>query len=134
VFPAGVKIAWIPTDVMPYDTALAVDTTGHVWGWGDDAIGELCLGNSDIQSTPVELPFTDVTAVAGAADHDLYYAGGTVYACGQNVDGDLGDGRTGNASTPVRVTGLHGRPVVRLVASFANSGALLADGEYLDWG
>jgi alpha-tubulin suppressor-like RCC1 family protein len=134
VFPAGVKIAWIPTDVMPYDTALAVDTAGHVWGWGDDAIGELCLGNSDIQSAPVELPFSDVTALAGAADHDLYDAGGTVYACGQNVDGDLGDGRTSNASTPVRVAGLQGRHVVQLVASFANSGALLADGEYLDWG
>jgi alpha-tubulin suppressor-like RCC1 family protein len=133
-FPPGVKIAWIPTDVMPYDTALAVDTAGHVWGWGDDAIGELCLGDSDIQSAPAELPFTDVTALAGAADHDLYDAGGTVYACGQNVDGDLGDGRTGNASTPVRVAGLAGRHVVRLVASFANSGALLADGEYLDWG
>jgi alpha-tubulin suppressor-like RCC1 family protein len=134
VFPAGVKIAWIPTDVMPYNTALAVDTTGHVWGWGDDAIGELCLGSSGIQSAPVELPFSDVTAVAGAADHDLYDANGTVYACGQNVDGDLGDGKTTNTSTPVKVAGLHGRRVVRLVTSFANSGALLADGEYFDWG
>jgi alpha-tubulin suppressor-like RCC1 family protein len=133
-FPPGVKIAWIPADVMPYDTALAVDTAGHAWGWGDDAIGELCLGNSDIQSTPVRLPFADVTAMAGAADHDLYDAGGTVYACGQNVDGDLGDGRRSNSSAPVRVAGLAGRHVTRLVASFANSGALLADGEYLDWG
>jgi alpha-tubulin suppressor-like RCC1 family protein len=134
LFPPGVKIAWIPTDVMPYDTALAVDTAGHVWGWGDNAIGELCLGSSGIQSAPVELPFTHVTAVTGAADHDLYDANGTVYACGQNVDGDLGDGKTSNTSTPVKVAGLDGREVTRLVTSFANSGALLADGQYLDWG
>jgi alpha-tubulin suppressor-like RCC1 family protein len=134
VFPPGVKIAWIPTDVMPYDTALAVDTAGHVWGWGDNAIGELCLGNTDIQSAPVQLPFSDVTALAGAADHDLYDAGGTVYACGQNVDGDLGDGSTANTLTPERVVGLAGRRVTRLVASFANSGALLASGQYYDWG
>jgi alpha-tubulin suppressor-like RCC1 family protein len=134
VFPAGVKIAWIPTDVMPYDTALAVDTAGHAWGWGDNAIGELCLGNHSIQSAPVELPFTHVTTMAGAADHDLYDAGGIVWACGQNVDGDLGDGRTTNSDAPVRVAGLNGRHVVRLVTSFANSGALLANGAYYDWG
>jgi alpha-tubulin suppressor-like RCC1 family protein len=134
MFPPGVRIAWIPADVMPYDTALAVDTSGHVWGWGDNAIGELCLGRSGVESVPVELPFAHVTAVAGAADHDLYDADGTVYACGQNVDGDLGDGQARNSSTPVKVTGLDGRQVTRLVASFANSGALLADGRYYDWG
>jgi alpha-tubulin suppressor-like RCC1 family protein len=133
-FPAGVKIAWIPTDVMPFDTALAVDTTGHVWGWGADAIGELCLGNTQIQSAPVELPFAGVTAVSGAADHDLYDAGGVLYACGQNVAGDLGDGKTANTLRPVRVAGINGADVTELVTSFANSGALLSDGRYYDWG
>ena len=133
-FPAGVKIAYIPTDVMPYDTALAVDTKGQAWGWGDNAFGELCLGDSTIRSTPVLLPFTHVTTLAGAADHDLYDANGTVYACGQNVEGDLGDGNRANSTTPVKVAGLDGSKVVRLVTSFANSGALLASGQYYDWG
>src|SRR5580700_11271074 len=39
-FPAGVTIAYIPTDVDPYDSAFAVDTTGHVWAWGDNGGGE----------------------------------------------------------------------------------------------
>jgi alpha-tubulin suppressor-like RCC1 family protein len=132
-FPAGVKIAWIPTDAMPYDTALAVDTTGRVWGWGDNG-GELCLGNTKAYTTPVELPFARVTAVAGASNHAVYDAEGTVYACGQNVDGDLGDGSRISSTTPKKVAGLDGLRVTTLVASFANSGALLADGEYLDWG
>jgi alpha-tubulin suppressor-like RCC1 family protein len=133
-FPAGVRIASIPADVMPYDTGLAVDTKGNVWGWGDNGGGELCLGNARIHHTPVKLPFTGVTALAGASNHALYDAHGTVYACGQNVDGDLGDGSRHNSTVPVRVKRLHGSPVTTLVASFANSGALLSDGRYFDWG
>ena len=62
-FPARVKIASLPIDVMPFDTGLAVDTTGHVWGWGDNQGGELCLGNRQKHLTPVRLPFSHVTAV-----------------------------------------------------------------------
>ena len=51
-FPAGVRIASIPADVMPYDSGLAVDTRGNVWGWGDNGGGELCLGNARIYRTP----------------------------------------------------------------------------------
>jgi alpha-tubulin suppressor-like RCC1 family protein len=133
-FPPGVKIAWIPTDAMPYDTGLAVDTTGHVWGWGENGFGDLCLGNSHEYLTPVRLPFSLVTAVAGASNHALYDSRGTVYACGQNADGDLGDGSEASTTTPARVSGLPGYAVTTLVASFANSGALLADGQYYDWG
>jgi alpha-tubulin suppressor-like RCC1 family protein len=133
-FPPGVKIAWIPTDAMPYDTGLAVDTTGHVWGWGENGYGDLCLGNSQIHLTPVRLPFSLVTAVAGASNHALYDSHGTVYACGQNLDGDLGDGSSAGTTRPARVSVLPGYAVTTLVASFANSGALLADGQYYDWG
>jgi alpha-tubulin suppressor-like RCC1 family protein len=134
-FPAGVKIASLPADAMPYDTGLAVDTRGRVWGWGHNGGGELCRGNMRTYLIPVQLPLSRVTALAGASNHALYDAAGTVYACGQNIAGDLGDGRlhTGT-TTPVRVIGLRGSRVIQLVASFANSGALLANGEYLDWG
>jgi len=133
-FPPGVKIASIPTDAMPYDSALAVDTEGRAWGWGTNGGGELCLGNRRAYRTPVRLPLDHVTALAGASNHALYDAAGTVYACGQNVAGDLGDGSTRSSARPVRVARLNGSKVTRLVAAFANSGALLADGAYFDWG
>ena len=72
----------------------------------------------------MQLPFADVTTVAGASNHVLYDAGGTVYACGQNVKGDLGDGKHRNSGRPVRVRHLDGHAVKTLVALFANSGAL----------
>jgi alpha-tubulin suppressor-like RCC1 family protein len=134
-FPAGVKVAYLPTDAMPYDTGLAVDTRGHAWGWGRNRGGELCRGRGRIYTTPVRVPLAgSVTTLAGASNHALYDAAGTVYACGQNVAGDLGDGSMRSSTTPVRVARLGGTRVTRLVASFANSGALLADGEYLSWG
>ena len=133
-FPAGVRIASIPADAMPFDTGLAVDTNGNVWGWGNNGGGELCLGNSKLYTTPARLPLTDVTTVAGASTHALYDSAGTVYACGQNLDGDLGDGSWHSTRTPVAVTRFDGRDVVKLVASFANSGALLSNGKYFDWG
>jgi alpha-tubulin suppressor-like RCC1 family protein len=134
-FPAGVKIASLPIDVMPFDTGLAVDTKGNVWGWGANQGGELCLGNRNKHLTPVRLPFSHVTVVAGAFDHALYDAKGQVWACGLNKLGVLGNGSNKSSSVPVKVKGLcPSAHVVFLVAAFANSGALLADGKYLDWG
>jgi alpha-tubulin suppressor-like RCC1 family protein len=133
-FPFGVRIASIPTDVMPYDTGLAVDTQGNVWGWGLDQSGELCLGDNQSYSTPQQLPFFNVTAVAGAGEHTLYDANGTIYACGSGRDGELGDGGQTSSNTPVRVQNLGGQPVTTLTASYSNSGALLSDGSYYDWG
>jgi alpha-tubulin suppressor-like RCC1 family protein len=133
-FPKGVKIASIPIDVEPFDSAVAIDTKGHVWGWGHNGGGELCMGNHKTYLTPVKLPFSHVTTAAGASNHDLYDANGTVYACGQNLAGSLGDGSMHNSTTPVKVAGLNGSAVVQLVTSFANSGALLSDGQYFDWG
>ena len=133
-FPPGVRIAYIPTDVMPFDTGLAVDTHGRVWGWGRNGGGDLCLGNARSYTRPVELPFDHVTAVAGASNHALYDADGTVFACGQNVRGDLGVGTHRSTTRPVRVRRLDGHAVKRLVAAFANSGALLTNGQYYDWG
>jgi alpha-tubulin suppressor-like RCC1 family protein len=133
-FPAGVKIAFIPTDVMPYDSAFAVDTTGHVWAWGDNAGGEFCLGNTTEYNTPVELQLSDVTTLAGAANHATYDAGGTLYSCGSNQYGELGNGNKQSSTTPVQVTGLNGQSVTTLVAAWGNTGALLSNGDYYDWG
>jgi alpha-tubulin suppressor-like RCC1 family protein len=133
-FPAGVTISSLPTDAMPFDTGLAVDTEGNAWGWGLNSSGQLCLGNTTEYTTPVELPLTSVTALAGAGDHALFDTNGDVDACGDNSYGDLGTGASGASSTPVPVQGLQGVAVTALVASFNDSGALLADGTYEDWG
>src|SRR5262249_30537366 len=116
------------------DSGLAVDTHGRVWGWGYNRRGEFCLGDTKSYATPVRLPFRHVTAVAGASNHAIYDADGTGWGCGQNVARRLGPGRRTSTTRPERVAGRSGAAVPRLVASFANSGALLSDGEYFNWG
>jgi hypothetical protein len=135
-FPAGVTIAFLPTDVMPYDTAFAVDTTGRVWGWGQNMGGELCLGNRKQYDTPVRLPLplAHVSTLGGGSNHATYDAGGTVYSCGANTDGELGDGGTQSSTTPVQVTGLGSGTVTSVVASWGDAGVLLSNGTYYDWG
>lgn len=133
-FPPGVRIAFLATDAMPYDTGLAVDTNGNAWGWGDNKGGTLCLGNANRQLTPVRIPLTNVNLLAGADGHAVYDSNGTIFSCGSNVDGVLGSGGTRSNDRPVHVVGLDGRQVVQLVSAYENAGALLANGEYFDWG
>jgi alpha-tubulin suppressor-like RCC1 family protein len=133
-FPKGVQIAFLATDAMPYDTALAVDTMGNAWGWGMNKDSSLCLGNADKHNKPVQLPLTDVTTLAGADGHAVYDSNGTVYTCGKNVDGVLGTGNSQSTKVPVPIPALAGQAVTQVYSSWENAGALLANGEYFDWG
>ena len=53
-FPAGIKITSLPNP-MPFDAGLAIDSTGHAWGWGLNASDDLCLSGL-IESRPQQLP------------------------------------------------------------------------------
>jgi alpha-tubulin suppressor-like RCC1 family protein len=132
-FPAGVRIASL-ANPMPFDGALAIDSHGHVWGWGLNALGDLCLsGLTELR--PSELPLSDVTLATGARTHSLFDSAGRVYACGSGEYGVLGTGSTASSSTPVRVMGLPSTVRVRaLTSSWQGSGALLENGDYYNWG
>jgi alpha-tubulin suppressor-like RCC1 family protein len=132
-FPAGVRIASL-ANPMPFDGALAIDSSGHVWGWGLNALGDLCL-SSLTALRPTELPLSGVSLATGARTHSLFFSGGTVYACGAGLYGVLGTGSTANSSTPVPVRGLPRTPgVVALTSSWEGSGVLLKNGAYYNWG
>jgi alpha-tubulin suppressor-like RCC1 family protein len=131
-FPAGVVIASLP-DPMPFNTGMAIDTHGNVWGWGYNQHDELCM-KSSASLLPMKLPLSDVTLATGAGGHALFYSHGKVYACGINSDGELGNGKTTNASVPTAVVGLPKGPVKSLLSSWQGSGALMANGVYYDWG
>jgi alpha-tubulin suppressor-like RCC1 family protein len=131
-FPAGVTIASLPNP-MPFNTALAIDSTGQVWGWGRNSEEQLCLRRQTI-TRPRMLPISGVTMASGAGDHTLFVSNGTLEACGLNGSGDLGNGTTQASVTPVAVAGLPNEPVTALASSWQGSGALLADGTYYNWG
>jgi alpha-tubulin suppressor-like RCC1 family protein len=132
-FPAGLKIATL-ANPMPFDGALAIDSTGHAWGWGLNLAGDLCLsGSSELR--PVQLPLDDVSLATGALTHSLFDSKGRVYACGSGEYGDLGTGSMIASPTPAPVVGLPGTAkVTALTSSWGGAGALLSNGAYYNWG
>jgi alpha-tubulin suppressor-like RCC1 family protein len=132
-FPTGVKIVAL-ANPMPFDGALAIDSSGHVWGWGLNADGDLCLsGLTELR--PGRLPLSDVTLATGARTHSLFDSKGHVYACGSGEGGVLGNGSTISSSTPTAVVGLPSTAsVTALTSSWEGSGAVLSNGAYYDWG
>ena len=132
-FPAGVRIVSL-ANPMPFDGALAIDSQGHVWGWGLNALGDLCLsGLTELR--PIELPLSNVTLATGARTHSLFASGGKVYACGSGEYGVLGTGSTASSSTPVPVVALPSATrVIALTSSWEGSGALFGNGDYYNWG
>jgi Regulator of chromosome condensation (RCC1) repeat len=57
-FPAGVKIASLPSP-MPFDTGMAIDSKGDVWGWGANVSSSLCVHGYNLLY-PVKLPLEHV--------------------------------------------------------------------------
>ncbi len=131
-FPEGVRITSL-ANPMPFDGALAIDSTGHAWVWGLNVSGDLCA-TTQVARRPVRLPLAQVTLATGARDHSLLYAAGHVLACGDGAGGALGTGSTTDVSTPTPVVGLPATKVLALTSSWEGSGALLRDGNYWNWG
>jgi alpha-tubulin suppressor-like RCC1 family protein len=88
--------------------SLALKSDGTVWTWGYNYSGQLGDGTTtNSRSTPVRvLNLTGVTALTAGYGHSLALkSDGTVWAWGENVVGQLGDGTTTNRLTPVQTQG-----------------------------
>ena len=132
-FPAGVTITSL-ANPMPFDAGLAIDSNGHAWGWGLNGADDLCLSGL-VKAHPQQLPLSDVTLATGARTHALFDSKGNLFACGSGDAGELGNGSTASANTPTPVVGLpSGVKITALTSSWEGSGALLANGDYYNWG
>lgn len=130
------------------NASLALDDTGHVWGWGDNAAGQLCLGlvGNDVDGDgtddfddarrlrPVQVPLIDdVVAIYRGYSHSMMLrSDGTVWSCGRNTNGQLGDGTTTPRDVPVQAQGLP--PIVQISAGSESAFALDAQGRVWAWG
>lgn len=127
-----------------YEHSIALKADGTVWAMGYNDFGQ--LGNATVvgSSSPVQVCASGETSpcanflagiVAVAADraHSMALKNdGTVWAWGQNGNGEVGDGSTANRTTPVQVGGLTG--VVAIAGGDYHSVALKSDGTLWAWG
>lgn len=130
--------------------AYALRSDGTVWSWGFGA-GRLHAGDTTDQSlapSPVN-GLSDITAIAGGSayyNHQHIELGtaqngyalrsdGTVWAWGQNLEGELGNGTSDGDSdslVPGQVTGL--TDVTSITAATNGAYAFTADGTLWGWG
>lgn len=129
--------------------SLALDSSGNVWAWGNNAYGQ--LGNGKTESSPspakvqtgIETPdpedpnktiitlidLSNIVAIAAGGSHALAIdAAGNVWAWGYNYFGQLGTGDAVNRTSAVKVTtdGAAGK----IAAGLAHSLVLTSTGLY----
>ena len=85
-----------------------IDNSGNLYAWGDNHYGQLGIGNTENQLTPVQ-----ITGVSNIVD--VYTDGysviakdnsGNLYAWGDNSSGELGIGNTEDQLSPVQIQGI----------------------------
>jgi alpha-tubulin suppressor-like RCC1 family protein len=121
------------------DHSLAVRSDGTVWAWGYNRNGELGDGTTTMRKLPVQVerangdPLTGAIAVSAGANHSLALrSNGTVWAWGNNDDGQLGDGTLTTRLRAVKVASL--TAVKQIAASRQNSIAVTTSGDVYTWG
>ena len=87
------------------DHVLAVKNDGTLWAWGDNADGQLGLGNYDLRRAPVQLGgVSGAQSVSTGDRHTLFItADGKFWGTGYNGSGRLCNASTVNFHTPTEV-------------------------------
>ena len=120
--------------------SLALKNDGTVWAWGDNYYGQLGDNTNSQRNTPVQVKgaggsgyLTSITAVSAGAFFNLALKNdGTLWAWGQNDDGQLGDNTTTERAAPVQVLNISTASAI--AAGGINSLALLKDATLRAWG
>lgn len=86
-------------------TSFALTTSGQVYSWGNNASGELGMGDQTIRRTPTLNPtLSNIVAICGGGGHAMAVnSSGELYSWGLNSDGRLGLGSTTLQSSPKKV-------------------------------
>ena len=115
--------------------SLAVKEDGTVWGWGYNNDNQLSeeVGKPAV-SSPVQISgITNAKMVACGYNFSVILKDdGTVWTCGSNSFGELGDGTTTDSGEFKQVTGLNN--IISISSGYYHSLALRSDGTVWAWG
>jgi alpha-tubulin suppressor-like RCC1 family protein len=110
--------------------SLFLKSDGTVWAVGNAQYGQLGVGTplANDYFTPVQIPgLSGIHKIAAGAYTSLFLKNdGTVWGCGMNSQGELGNGSTSQVNAPVQVTGLSG--IIDITVNAAASHFLKSNG------
>ena len=113
----------------------AVKKDGTLWTWGYNSSGQLGLSSTALsvpQPTQV-VGMSNVRSVACGHEHTLVLKqNGTVWSCGINGQGQLGNGSNNPSGTFIQLAGLNN--VIQVAGGYTHSMALKSDGTVWAWG
>jgi alpha-tubulin suppressor-like RCC1 family protein len=119
-------------------SSLALKDDGTVWGWGSDAFGQLGDGTANATGCYCELApvqaigLSNIVTITSGSFHSLALRNdSTLWAWGNNSNGQLRTGVLGNSAVPTQVP-ISG--VVSIAAGQNFSYAVKADGTVWAWG
>ncbi len=124
--------------------SLALSSDGKVYTWGENILGQLGNGNTTNSNIPVAVDTsgalsgkTIIKVDAGYGFSIALASDGTVYTCGDNFRGQLGNGNNTNSNVPVAVNNsgvLSGKTIVQVAAGDQHAIVLASDGYIFTWG
>ena len=133
---AGGGTNWKQVACGDYYTTAAIKTDGTLWTWGYNGAGGLGDGTTTSRLSPV-------TTAGGGTNWKQVDCGsghiaavktdGTLWCCGYNLRGDLGDGTATNKSSPVTTAG-GGTNWKLVVCGYDHTAAIKTDGTLWTWG
>ena len=136
---AAVLVAsgWVAVASRPAAARTTLSATA-VYAWGDNSHGQIGDGSTVDSATPVRLTLPGgVTPTAVSEGYRTSLAlgsNGSVYAWGDNSDGQLGNGSTTDSPTPVRVLLPGGERAIAVSEGNQTSLALGRNGIVYAWG
>ncbi len=117
---------------------LALDSTGHLYSWGENVSGTLGNGSTNSSSHPVAVTMpqaVQLIQVSAGFDHALALSSsGEVYVWGSNEYGQLGMEGNSAVLVPTKLESLSGQRIVSVAAGKQFSLALSENGKVYAWG
>ncbi|MFM7767542.1 MAG: T9SS type A sorting domain-containing protein [Bacteroidota bacterium] len=133
--PTYANISNVESVAAGWSHCTAVKKDGTLWTWGYNSSGQLGQSSPALSiSQPTQVPgLSNVRSVACGHEHTLALKqNGSVYTCGINGQGQLGNGSTNPSGTFMQVAGLSN--ITQVAGGYTHSIALKSDGTVWVWG
>lgn len=141
---SGVSTLAVTANPGTTTTVYAIDRSGDLWGWGENASLQVEAGGADVTtprkiSSPTGLGAVSKVVTGGTGTSTTAYAvdtQGNLWAWGENGSRQVGNNATTDVGVPFKLSGLGA--VSEVVASGSSTGvtayAVRADGTLHSWG